>query len=326
MGFGKHNFLFFALAIICFGATAQCSAQSEPIQWKLAAGDQFKVTLNQTSSADTKVDSRKTKIQNATTLEMDWDVLKVTDGDAKIEQSIAAITLNVSNPAVPAQAVALSTTASDVEAKEFSKTSRALLKQIKPLIGLKFHVTMAASGQIKEVTLPDATSEVLNKLPDTVRLRQLFSPEGLTQILGASAIVFPDKAIETGGSWTDKKAITTPLGAFSRDRTYTLVGEKSMEGDNLIEIKMKPTMTAQQSDEERKPGSAFEGKLVSFTGSGTLLVDAKNGYLKSSSFENELESERLYREKKIETVVKNQIQMTVRKTANKADGKTGNEK
>ena len=84
-------------------------------------------------------------------------------------------------------------------------------------------------------------------------------------------------------------------------------------------------MTAQEPDGELQPDAAFEGKLVSFSGSGTLLVDAKNGYLKSSSFENELESERLYREKKIQTVVKNQIQMTVSRTAAKAVNKSGNQ-
>lgn len=314
MGYGKHNFLFFALAIVCLGASTQCSAQTDPIKWKLAAGDQFKITLNQTSSADTKVDSRQTKIQNATTLEMDWNVLNVVEGDATIEQSITAISLNVSNPAVPAQAVALNTSASEIEAKGFSKTSRALLKQIKPLIGLKFNVTMAASGKIKEVTLPEATSTALNKLPDTVRLRQLFSPEGLTQILGASAIVFPEKTIDAGGTWSEKKMITTPLGAFSRNRTYAVVGPKSLQGNDLIEIKMEPTMTV-LPEQESEPDSVLAGKLISFSGTGTLLVDGKNGYLKSSSFENELASERLYREKKIETVVKNQIKMTVNKTS-----------
>jgi len=237
--------------------------------WKLAAGDQFQVRLNQTSSADTKVGSRQTLIENATTLEMGWND---------------------------------------------SKPSKALLKQIKPLIGLKFNVMMAESGEIKEVTLPPASAEIINQLPDTVRLRQLFSPQGLTEILGASAILFPEKAIESGGSWSDDKPVTTPLGAFTRKRIYTLVGKKTVDGKELTEIQMEPTLVPKQAAEkEESVQSSLEAKLISFSGSGTLLVDAENGYLKSSSFENELKSERPYREKTIQTAVKNQILMTINK-------------
>jgi len=295
MSFGKFNLL--ALVLV-----------------KLAAGDQFQVRLNQTSSADTKVGSRQTLIENATTLEMGWNVLKVVKGTAVIEQSILGISLDVNNPAVPIQAVSFDTSASDEEAKEYSKPSKALLKQIKPLIGLKFNVMMAESGEIKEVTLPPASAEIINQLPDTVRLRQLFSPQGLTEILGASAILFPEKAIESGGSWSDDKPVTTPLGAFTRKRIYTLVGKKTVDGKELTEIQMEPTLVPKQAAEkEESVQSSLDAKLISFSGSGTLLVDAENGYLKSSSFENELKSERPYREKTIQTAVKNQILMTINK-------------
>lgn len=319
MNFGKLNLLALMLAVVFLCLSSELSAQSKPLKWKLAAGDRFEVTLNQTSSADSRIDSRKTLIENATTLKMNWDVQSVVKGTATIAQSFQGISLNVSNPAIPSQAVAFDTAATDPEVKEFSKPSKAMLKQIKPLIGLKFIVTMAASGEIKEVTLPPATADVINQLPDTVRIRQLFSPQGLSEILGASAIVFPGKPVESGESWTDKKPVTTPLGEFSRDRNYTVVGKASDAGDDVVEISMEPSMTPQQpaageTDEEKSVESSLDSKLISFSGSGKLLFDTNEGYLKSSEFENELKSERPYREKTIETVVKNQIRMTISKS------------
>jgi len=314
MSFGKMNLLALVLAATLFGVADQSLAQSEPMSWKFAAGDQFEVSLKQTSSADTKVESRKTLIENATTLEMNWDVLKVAGGVATIEQSILGISLNVKNPAVPSQGVSLDTSASDEESKEYSKPSKAMLKQLKPLIGLKFIVTMAANGEIKEVTLPPASAEVINQLPDTVRIRQLFSPKGLTEILGGSAIVFPEKPIESGASWSEEKAVVTPLGDFTRKRTYTVVGNTTSDDAELTEIKMEPTLVPKEAAEASDSvESSLEAKLISFSGSGKLLVDIESGCLKSSSFQNELKSVRPYREKKIETVVKNQIQMTIKK-------------
>ena len=245
MRFGKTNLLALALAATFIGLVNQSQAQSEAMSWKLAVGDRFKVSLNQNSSALTKVESRKTLIENVTDLEMSWDVVKVTKEIATIEQAILGISLAVSNPAVPSQAISFDTSASEEDAKEYSKSSRALFKQIKPLIGMKFNVTMALNGEIKEVTLPPASAEVINQLPDTVRLRQLFSPEGLNAMLGASAFVFPEKPIDAGASWTEKKSVATPLGEFARKRVYTVVGKKTVDGQELTENRMEPRLEAE---------------------------------------------------------------------------------
>ena len=315
MRFGKTNLLALVLAAFFFGLANLSHAQSQATSWKFAVGDRFKVSLNQNSSANTKVESRKTLIETVTDLEMSWDVVKVTTETATIEQTILGISLAVSNPAVPIQAIAFDTSASQDEAKEYSKSSKTLLKQIKPLVGLKFNVTMALNGEIKEVALPPASAEVINQLPDTVRLRQLFSPKGLNAMLGASAIVFPDKPIDAGSSWTEEKSVTTPLGEFARKRIYTVVGKKTVDGQELTEIRMEPKLEAkEQAVAESEPvKSSLHPKLISFSGSGILMVDNQGGYLKSSSFENELKSERPYREKTIETTVKNQIRMTISK-------------
>lgn len=305
-----------ALAATLFSLVGQTMAQSEPMNWTFAVGDRFEVSLSQSSTASNKLESRKTSIKNTTKLKMSWEVKSVADRIATIEQAILRISLDVNNPAIPSQAIALDTSASEEEAKEYSKSSKALLKQIKPLIGLKFNVAMASTGEIQEVTLPPESAEVINQLPDTVRIRRLFSPEGLNQVLGASAVVFPEKPMETGTSWTEEKSAATPLGEFTRKRAYTVVGKKTLDGQELTEIRMEPTLVSVEAAKEGgSVESSLDAKLISFSGSGTLLVDAKDGYLKSSSFENELKSERPYREKVIETVVKNQIQMTINKTA-----------
>ena len=275
-------------------------AQSKAMKWDLKADQQFDVVLIQTSKSETKVDSRETRVENLTNLQMAWKVLKVNaTGEATIEQSITGIKLEVSNPAIPAQAVKFDTSATDEEVKKFSKPSRTLLKQVKPLVGLKFNVTMAATGEIKEVVLPDATSTVINEMPGAVRLRALFSAEGIKGLMGSAAIILPEKEMQKGDSWSDEKELDTPFGKITRKRNFTLSGEKTEDGIELAEFKVEPEMVKVED--------------LTMSGSGTLFFDIAGGFFKSSTIENELKTNRLYREKNIETVVTNKVQMTIKK-------------
>jgi len=186
-----------------------------------------------------------------------------------------------------------------------------MLKQIKPLIGLKYDVVMLSSGEIKDVTLPKETADVIDQLPGTVRIRNLFSETGLKDVLGASAIVLPTDPLEKGGTWNEEVEVKTAFGPFVRGRKYTLVGPKNVGGAELTEIKVEPTMTAKDALETK--GNSLRGKLNSFSGEGTLLMNAEDGYFKSSTLKSELKTERPYREKTIETTVTTEVGMTVTK-------------
>ena len=300
------------LAIIAFQFTTTVNGQSEVLKWKLKKGDQFEVQLDQAFSSFTKIDSRETKVDNSTTIGISWDVTAVNaDGEATVSQAIESIKLAVSNPAVPSQALKFDTAADENVADEYSKSSKAMLKEIKPLIGLKFDVVMAATGEIKSVLLPKATADVVDQLPGTVRLRSLFSETGLKDVLGASAIVLPTDPLEKGGSWTEEKDVETAFGKFVRSRTYSLVGPRNVDGVELMEIQIDPAMTAKNALEQK--GDSLRGKMVSYSGSGTLLLDAAGGYFRSSAFKNELKTEKPYREKTIKTTVTTEVGMTVTK-------------
>ena len=304
---------FVALAILITNG-ASAFSQSEPLKWDLKKDQQFDVALVQNSKSVTKVDARQTTVENSTSIQFIWNILKVNGtGEATIEQSIAGIKLSVSNPAIPAQAVKFDTAASDEEAKSYSKGSKTLLKQIKPLIGLKFNVVLAPSGEIKSVELPKATSNALEQLPGSVNLRKLFSPSEIKTLLGSAAIVLPDSALKDGDSWSDEKKVQTAFGDFTRKRTYKFTGEKTDSGTTFAQFEVVPEMIPISTETDDESGSSLKGKLISMTGSGKLMFDVKGGYLQSSFFENSLSTERPYREKNIQTVVTNEIQMNVTK-------------
>jgi len=308
----SQNKLFLFFLSLSLGVSGHLVfGQAQELKWKLKPDDQFEVRLVQTSTAKTNVDSRDTQTDNSTTIVFDWKVTKVAEnGDATIEQSLKSIKLLVGDPAVPAQAISYDTSSSG----KISKESQKLLNQVTPLIGLRFDVVMSPLGEIKTVSLPAATEGALNLLPATMKLRALFSDKGLKDILGASVVVLPSDDLGPGGTWTNEALTPTAFGDFNRIRTYTVVGNKTIDGRDFVEFKLKASMEpVDDGSEGNAKGASLKGSLVSFSGSGTLMLDVEGGYFSSSDVQNRAESEKPYREKTIKTVVTNQIEMTIRK-------------
>ena len=290
-------------------------AQSDGPQWKYKVGDKFEVVLNQTSKSETKVDARETTIDNATTIEMDWEVTKVdANGDATVEQSLSRVKLSVNgftrkkqgDPATPLKDIGFDTS----NPADISSDSKTLLEQIQPLIGLQFSVVMSSDGEIIDVIVSPDVAKQLEKMPDTQRLRQLFEKDGLKDIMGASAMTLPED-LSAGKSWTEEAQTTTAFGKFDRTRTYTYVGDKESDGAEMAEFTLDVAMKPVDSDASTE--NSLKSKLLEFEGSGVLLMDLDGGFLRSSKVRNRAHSEKPYREKNIDTVINNQIDTTVTK-------------
>ena len=303
--------LFIILCYLIVLGSSGTTGQAQELKWNLQPGERFEVRLVQNSTSKTNVDTRETSMNNSTTIVMDWEVSKVAEnGDATIEQSLKSIRLHVGDPAVPSQAISYDTASQD----KVSKESRKLLKQVIPLIGLRFDVVMSPQGEIKNVSTPQATQDALNLLPATARLRALFSDRGLKDILGASVVVLPAQALKPGDDWTTESVTPTAFGDFNRKRSYTFVGIKKNDGREFAEFNLKATMEpANRGNVSKAKGASLKGSLTSFSGTGQLMLDIQGGYFFSSNVENRVESEKPYREKTINTVATNQIEMSILK-------------
>ena len=314
----KNRFAICVCGLVCvLVSVSNAIAQSSGIQWKLNKGDEFAVVLMQNSISETTVDARETTVESATTIAMDWLVTEIdSNGDATVEQSLASVKLSVTgftrkrkgDTAAPSLAISFDTAAP----AGITNESKKLMNQIQPLLGLKFDVVMSPLGEIKKVTIPAGVTEQLNKMPDTQRLRNLFSKNGLKDILGAAAIVLPED-LTVGQTWTVDSPTSTALGTFVRKRTYTFVGNRTVDGKELAEFSLAVALDPSKEAQTKTASSSLDSKLIEFIGSGTLLMDVENGFFKNSKIENRARSEKPYREKKIDTIVSNKIEMTVTK-------------
>lgn len=313
-----HSFAFFAAVIFTtlVFLDSPIRGQSNEVCWKLKTNDQFIIQFDQTSKSDTTVDSRETTVQIKTKIVMTWNVSNVnSDGDATIQQTITAINLLVNGftrkkkgeTGSPLLEVTVDTSTPELT----SKQGRKLLKQLQPLLNLPIAVEMSSTGEIKDVEIPPDVAQLLNELPNTQNLRRLFSPEGLKEMMGASSVILP-QPLDVGQTWTIQSVSDTAMGAMEQTETYTYVKNNDGEQGKIAEFNVTTELKSLDSTSIPQ-GSSLQGKLLSFRGSGTLLMDIENGYFSSSKLQNIVSTEKPYREKSIKTTVSNEIEMNMEK-------------
>lgn len=274
---------------------AQDGAQYN-LLWNLKPNTQFDVTLAQSSTLESVIDTRKRKVDNQLTLVMSWRISAVDDeGTATMTQELKSI--KITTNAATGGGIQIDTDAT----VKLKGANAELIKQIQPLIGSTFEVTMDATGKIQSVSIPEATMENLRKLPGSMQLRQLMSSEGLQKIYGQSLVVLPNGDEGKTKSWKRDASIVSSLGNLTRNDEFTVSG---WEADTA-------TLTFQSSLGEPTEAKKTETKIISFEGSGEIAFDRKNGRILGSVVRSEMVTERPYREKKIESTVKTKIETTI---------------
>lgn len=312
-----HSFAIFAAAIfLTLGALdPPVHGQSNEVCWKLKPNDRFIIKLNQTSKSNTTVDSRETSVESKTEIEMTWEVSQVDlKGNATIRQKITGISLLVNGftrkkkgeTGAPLLEVMVNTSNPAMTSRQGKK----LLKQIQPLLNIPIDVVMSPTG---EIDVKDSTevAKLLNELPNTQNLRQLFSPAGLKQMMGASSVILP-QPLSIGQTWNQLSKTETAMGAMEQTEIYTYLrnrdGEQGQVGEFSVSTELKPLDSTPS-----QPGSSLQVKLLDYSGVGTLLLDIENGYFRNSKLQNTISTEKPYREKMIRTTVSNEIEMNMRR-------------
>lgn len=276
-------------------AMAQDDSTLGPILWRLNQGDQFKVTLTQNSESKVSVDKRIGQVNTQTNVNFHWNVVDASAQKMVIEQSIVSISSEVKDPKVPEQAVAYATNSID----KLDRKSRELLKQVKPLVGLKFVVSMSTRGELLDVSIPPATQKAIDQLPNALRLKALFGKTGLEELLRANTLVFPKDGLPD--RWKYEKPIKTDYGTFVRKTDFTL--ESSDTNPARINTKVSVQLPAENGDRGIK--------FVSISGEGMIQFDRTRGHVTQASHTYTSVSETPLREKTLETVVTETTKMQI---------------
>jgi hypothetical protein len=268
--------------------------RGQELRWNLSVGDRLGVILNQHKVSTTRVDKREVRIDSSTTIHQGWEVVAIDEsGNFEIQQSIEAIKVRVANPEFPSQSLAFDTTSETWPSKE----SANILKQVLPLIGLQFKVTMSPRGEIKAVTSSEETTTQLQELPGSLDLQSLFTEKGLKEMLGGTVLVFPAQSSKEGDRWETKNIVVNPLGVFERVTQHQYAKTEKVNDAQIAVVELASTIEAKKLVDEK------EGKLNSYEESGELRFDLVNGFVRSAKTHSLTEVETWYGETGLVTTV-----------------------
>ncbi len=258
------------------------------LRWKFAEGQRVEVTVDQHTVTETTGAGKPTGIEITMQSRMTWTVDSVdTDGTAQITQRFErfAVTMK-SGTAEPIEY------ASDSETKPIGSAAD-IAAAVSPVIGADFTVTMTARGAIRAVKLSDAATEAFAAV-ESPALKQLFSAEGITQLLGQAAVELPEQAVALDSNWTATLTTPSPLGTLKQSRTYTLAAPEAVDVTTLERINITGQLEIEASEQ-----SPSKLKLLDQELTGTMQFDVEAGRLASSQSTQKLTTERPYREFKI---------------------------
>lgn len=275
----------FGLAAI--GISDAASAETL-LRWKFAEGQRLLVTVDQHTVTKTTGAGKPTGIDITMQSRMTWTVESVVpDGTAQITQRFDrfAVTMK-SGDAEPIEY------ASDSETKP-SGSAADIAAAVAPVIGADFTVTMTNRGAIRALKLSEAAAEAFASVASPA-LKQLFSAEGITQLLGQAAVELPERSVAKDSNWTSMVTTSSPLGTLKQSKTYTLVAPEDVDGRTLERIDITGQLEIEASEQAPRKLKLIGQELV-----GSMLFDAEAGRLASSRSTQILTTERPYREFKI---------------------------
>ena len=295
----KHCSSLLPLLLIFLSTSVAVSQSTDAVRWNLKQGEKLKVELQQDTGFKTNIGNRSQEVGNQMTMFVDWEVESAADDSFVIAQTITRIKLTVNIPDENGIQQTRLDTASD---DQTGKLAEQLIEQINPLIGLKFQVTMSNRGEIKNVDIPKASLEAIRQAPSSMQIRQVITADGLRELIGQSAIVFPESSVAKGESWDSQTKVTNALGDFNKTNKFTFDGPQSIDAGEYQQFTVTTTV-----DEKMKEGAA----LKNFGGNGKIWFSADAPMILRSQTTNQMTSERRYRERIIESTVTTEIKMKV---------------
>ena len=274
----------------------------ERLRWQFNAGDQLQSTLEQKTQIETNIDTRRKAIGNDMLLVIDWQIEKVDENSIDMTQSISRIKLVVRRPSK----TAIESTTIDTSAVEPPNAGLAteLHQQVASLIGTRFNVSMSTLGDILDVSVPESSKAALRQAPASMRLREVLTADGLKELLGQMAIVFPENL--ESRQWSIRRESQNPMGVFEKQTVVQYQGKSSRHQAQAH------TFDLNSSIKMLKPSVDSDApEMQNYSGTGNAWFAPDSELIYESQFESRMNVARQYRDQKIISNVSTSTQMKV---------------
>lgn len=274
------------MAITCLGAASSVTAADDSapavadeakalFRWKFKPGESLDWQMNQTMEMSMILGDMPVTTNMDYDFAMTWAIREVdADGLAKCSMRIDQIRMRMK--------IAEQELIFDTNNKEANVDGplAAAAEIFNALAGLQYDVSMSPSGEVTEVEFNEEAREKLKKLqnnPAMGQLAQMFSAEGMKQMMAQTSGVFPTEEVAVGQTWERTQEIKNPiLGAQKMTAKMKYEGIEEIDGrpldkisvdmqTNLGEMKLPGVDKFELTDQDNKQTVYFDraaGRLV----------------------------------------------------------------
>jgi hypothetical protein len=209
-----------ALFAVLLGAYPGPVLRAETLRWKFKPGEVVRYTMVQETSLDEKGQGLEAKTSLSQTVDLHWGVKSVSpDGVADMTQTIDRVRTKIQGPGQTFEFD------SDSGKAPEGPAAQVLGPMLKSLVGSEFSFKMNGRGELSEIKVPQKLLESLRQAGPAAAANNMFSEEGMKNLISQSNLTLPESALESGKSWTQQSKVPFPMiGTMVLDKTYTYTG------------------------------------------------------------------------------------------------------
>jgi hypothetical protein len=221
------------------------------------------------------------------TMTLSWRINEVDDeGVASTTITIDRIKMAMKSPVFQ-----VDFDTADEDKQQGGSPLEVMTDALKNLVGLRYDVKMAPTGEILDVSVPEETREALkkqfNSIPGMQQMADAFTDNGMKNMASQSLQTFPEEPVSPGDTWI--KEGTQNIPQFGEQKTKTVfeyIGPKEVDGHTIEQL--KATMETEfEGGAKGLGGAKFD--IQDHQMSGTIQFDANLGRMTRSEFDMDME-------------------------------------
>jgi hypothetical protein len=267
------------LSIVSHQAKAQTT-----LRYKFKQGESLPYEMDQKMKMGMNVGGQAVDMDISQTINMTWKVESVDkDGKARVTQKFDRFRFVMNGPAGIGKV--------EFDSKENKAPEGPIGTMIGPVLkalaSSEFSMTLDSEGKVSDFTMPEKLAESFKNLPGGGGAGQMFTKEGLQQMMAHGAQLLPTEAVTVGKTWHQEVTTKLPTGGTMKiDNRYTYTGPATVDGKKLEKIAIQPKLTM-----EGDPAGQFKMKTKSQDAKGEIYFDNVSGRIDHTNLTQNMETE-----------------------------------
>ncbi len=251
------------VSLFLVAGIAAPSESADQLRWKLSTGDSLNYAVQNEMIMTATVGGFDTKSRINQTMHMGWDVKTLAaGGNYVLSQVIERIRVEM-------EANGQDSVVYDSGKEEIPDDAmvRSLANVFSRIVNREFVITMAPTGSITDVKIPEDMLETLKAAAAGTPTD--LDEKTLKQMLSQTSVILPSKPVATGDEWNSRQTVELGFATLRMEATMTY---KGIDPDGLAIIEYTPKVTLQP-----KKNAPVQITLKNSQGAGKVLFDKDRG-------------------------------------------------